>query len=217
MAISELDKVFKDAQAKALDVANELKSAYAKEKDALDYELSILRRNGLDEIESYKKSEIKKVDEAVEAKKSDVDKYTAKKFQELTDKQNEISKLQEIVEGEVESLKSIPLLKEQIDGLKKVVEEKNSTINGIQRENSYQKKIMETEFDGLLNRKDTQIDNLESKVDALESQNAQLEEKLENAYRRITEMANNTAQSASKDATISALKDVASAKQQTGK
>jgi chromosome segregation ATPase len=195
---TELDKVFKDAQAKAADIANEMKVAFAKEKDALDYELSILRRNEMDALETEKKKKVSDLDEYIYAKKKEL----AAETEALEVKSAEVMK-------KVADLERVPELEDEIVDLKKSLSDQHAKLATAMKDNEYQAKIKHIEYSGSINAKNAIIESLEEKVETLTEANASLEAKLEAAYSRITDMANNTANSASKDATISALKDVA--------
>lgn len=206
MAITELDKVFKDAQTKAADIANDLKSAFAKEKEALDYELSIIRRDAIDALEAEKKKKI-----------SDLDEYLYSKKKELASETEALETKSEEVMKKVADLERLPELEDEILDLKKSLSDQHAKLSNVMKDNEYQAKIKQIEYSGSINAKNAIIESLEEKVETLTDANASLEQKLEAAYERITNMANNTANSASKDATISALKDVAAQSKITGK
>ncbi len=209
MAISELEKVFKEAQAKAADVANELKAAYAKEKDTLAYEISILKRDEMDKVEAEKKAKTAETDEYCKRKNKEADEYYKVKMEELKQHGRGLNERELLISEKEEEIKAIPLLKEEIKYLHNKVADKAVAYNSMVKDYEYKAKLAESEMIGELNLRNHAIQELEKKVNALEALNESLEEKLEMAYNRITEMANNTSQSSSKDATIAALKEVA--------
>lgn len=203
---SEITKVFEEAIKKSGDLLEGLKVAYAKEKDALEYELSI-----------YKRDETDKIDELVKETKESTEAFVKTKEEYIQTAYNALHEKEKAVEEDLARLESIPELEEDIQKYKGILAAKEREISDLKKDYAHDAVISRMEYEKDLIEKDTQVISLNEKVVDLEIVNKNLTKQLEEAYVRITEMANNTATSAANATTIAALKEVAATKNSTGK
>jgi len=195
---SDISKAYDEAVKKSTELLDNLKAAFAKEKDTLEYDLSIIRRDKMDTIESECKAKVQAIDD-----------YVSDKEKSLKDKYVELAKEKQFVSENLALIESFPELKEDILHLKKLVDTRDNQVSAMEKDFKHQLQMIEIQHKGIIAQNDTLIGALRDKVNTLTEANESLNEKLEEAYERITEMAKNTAQSASNSATISALKEVA--------
>lgn len=122
-----------------------------------------------------------------------------KREAELTKKEKETEELYNDASSKVEYLKELEEKVSQIPELLKIEYEKgkNETIEKLNLEYEHQKALALKDYESSLNRQNDKIETLTSEIANMSKQNNVLQEKLDNAYMEIKELATKTVESAS--------------------
>lgn len=122
-----------------------------------------------------------------------------KREAELAKKEKETEELYNDASSKVEYLKELEEKVSQIPELLKIEYEKgkNETIEKLNLEYEHQKALALKDYESSLNRQNDKIETLTSEIVKMSKQNNVLQEKLDNAYMEIKELATKTVESAS--------------------
>ena len=122
-----------------------------------------------------------------------------KREAELAKKEKETEELYNDASSKVDYLKELEEKVSQIPELLKIEYEKgkNETIEKLNLEYEHQKALALKDYESSLNRQNDKIETLTSEIAKMSKQNNVLQEKLDNAYMEIKELATKTVESAS--------------------
>ena len=196
------------------ELLEKLRVEKEEEENSWKEKIELLEKEYKDKLKSLEEEYKNQALELEKSRKREVEEYTYQtkrereldqdKWQEekkkrevdLANKENEVSVL---LKDAKEKEKYLQELEKKVGDIPSLLEKEykrgcDEVSKILERENKYQKDLMEKDYSNTIDRQKDKIESLEKEIDTLNNQNNKLQDKLDKAYSEIKDMATKTVQ-----------------------